>query len=88
LASRSVSKDFPEPLDLILKEVDELLKLRASSTMACGGVRQKVMKKIDEIDNKMSALKSMKETLQRLVDSCKAREVSSPCPIIESMVVQ
>jgi Hg(II)-responsive transcriptional regulator len=67
-----------------LREIKELLDLRIDSKISCEEVRALAEKKIELMDTKIEELKSMKGALLKLVDSCRNREYSSDCPILEA----
>ena len=66
-----------------LKEIAELLALRADSKSTCAKVKKQAEAKISHIEEKIRLLKRMKAALGRLASSCKAREPQHGCPILE-----
>ncbi len=75
-----------QELGFSLKEIKELLSLRATSGPRCEAVRQKARAKIQDIDDRIQALAAMRAVLVRLVEECSARNGSlSKCPILESL---
>ena len=74
-----------QELGFSLKEIKELLSLRATRGTTCLDVRQRATTKIKEIDQKILSLQAMQDTLHKLVQQCAARSGSlSECPILES----
>ena len=75
-----------QELGFSLKEIKELLSLRATPGASCQDVRQRAAAKIDEIDEKTLSLQAMRHVLHKLVQQCVARRGSlSECPILESL---
>ncbi|MDQ7082027.1 MAG: MerR family DNA-binding protein [Aquificota bacterium] len=68
-----------------LSEIKEILDLKLSGREPCGCVREKIRKKVEEIDSIIEDLRRRKALLLSLVE----RERNGPapvCPIIESDV--
>lgn len=57
-------------LGFTLKEIKELLELRASPKSRCADVRRRAEATIDDIEQKVSALLGMKEALVKLTAAC------------------
>ncbi len=68
-----------------LKEIHELLRLRASTPGRCEGVQTKAANKLKEVRERMASLKKLESTLLELISDCKKRVVNEGCPIIEKM---
>ena len=74
-----------QELGFSLKEIKELLSLRLDSDTSCADVRQRAEDKLTDIDQKISDLRRMKQSLARLADACPGRGDTSACPILESL---
>jgi MerR family copper efflux transcriptional regulator len=75
-----------QELGFSLKEIKELLSLRATRGTTCLDVRQRATTKIKEIDQKILSLQAIQDVLHKLVQQCDARRGSlSECPILESL---
>lgn len=74
-----------QELGFSLKEIKELLSLKASPRSKCGSVRKKAETKIDEIENKVADLKRMQRSLRKLARECKGNGSVTQCPILESI---
>ena len=74
-----------QALGFSLKEIKELLSLRALPKSRCAGVRVKAQQKAREIEEKIRALRSMKRALEALVNECDGNRPVSECPILESL---
>ncbi len=68
-----------------LSEIKEILDLRLSGREPCGCVREKIRKKVEEIDSIIEELKRRKALLLSLIEK-ERREPAPVCPIIESDV--
>ena len=69
-----------------LSEVRELLELRASNDVCCGDVRRRAVAKKQQLEKKISAMKSMSQALNRLIANCTTE--GSPieeCPILAAL---
>lgn len=75
-----------QQLGFTLDEIEELLALRINSRATCGDVTIQARAKITDIKEKISALRSMQHSLERLVAACSRRAAAvSECPIIEAL---
>ncbi len=75
-----------QELGFSLKEIKELLSLRATPGASCQDVQQRATAKINEIDEKILLLQLMQQVLHKLVQQCVARHGSlSECPVLESL---
>ena len=74
-----------QSLGFSLKEITELLALRAEPTVRCADVRACAVAKIHHIDDKVRALQAMKTALVKLVAACAGDSPITDCPILESL---
>lgn len=74
-----------QALGFSLREVEELLALRARSGRSCANVQVKAQSKIADIEVKLQQLSAMRDALTRLVATCARRGATSACPILESL---
>ncbi len=72
-------------LGFSLKEIKDLLALRIAPESTSADVRIRANAKIDDIEEKIVTLRSMKKALQRLTLACKGQGAVSDCPILESL---
>jgi len=72
-------------LGFTLKEINELLSLRASSRANCGHVRARAERKRDEIDGKLRELRQMRRALNNLIKECTGEGPLSRCTILSAM---
>jgi len=73
-----------QKLGFTLDEIVELLKLRVRKGKACGPVLKKAQSKLDEVEEKIRDLKSMRKILSKLIEKCRKNSATSDCPILES----
>ena len=76
-----------QELGFSLREIKELLALRVDPDTSCADVRRRAEEKLTDIDQKISDLKRMKQTLAGLAAACPGRGAISDCPILESLDV-
>lgn len=74
-----------QDLGFSLKEVRELLSLRAAPKTRCTDVRQRAEAKIRAIDEKLRSLRAMRRALSGLVAECLGDGPVTTCPILESI---
>jgi MerR family copper efflux transcriptional regulator len=77
-----------QALGFSLKDIKELLSLRAASAAECGEIRAHAEAKIKDIDEKIGALMAMKSALSTLVTECSGEGPLTECPILESLETQ
>ena len=74
-----------QDLGFSLDEIEQLIGLRGVRQRERHRVRAIAERKIDEIDRKIAHLRSMRQALETLVQSCH-RGTAAECPIIEALV--
>ncbi len=73
-------------LGFSLREIAELLSLKVEPGATCGMVRERVTRKIEEIDHKVRELRRMRAALQRLARACEGGEgPTGDCPILDAL---
>ncbi len=73
-----------QKLGFTLNEILELLKLRVKKNESCESVLKKAQMKLDEVEQKIKGLKSMKKVLKQLIHQCEKSTMTSDCPILGS----
>jgi MerR family transcriptional regulator, copper efflux regulator len=68
-----------------LKEIMELLALRATPETPCADIRTRALAKITAIEEKIEALNAMKHALAKLVDACSGQGELTDCPILAAL---
>jgi MerR family copper efflux transcriptional regulator len=74
-----------QELGFSLREVRELLSLRASPSATSAAVRKTAKAKIADIEAKISCLEAMRQSLRKLAQTCDGCAPVSECPILESL---
>jgi len=74
-----------QELGFTLKEIKELLSLRASPRTRCADVRNRAEAKVQDIDNKVRTLHAMRKALTKLIGECSGSGPVSQCPIMEAL---
>jgi MerR family transcriptional regulator, copper efflux regulator len=74
-----------QALGFSLKEIKQLLTLRATPRAGCADVRAYASQKIEDIEAKIRALARMRKALQNLRDECSGKGPATQCPILESL---
>ena len=74
-----------QALGFSLREIRELLSLRAAPTARCADVKRRADIKLRDIEEKIRALQAMHRALKRLVSQCDGKLPASECPILESL---
>ena len=72
-------------LGFTLKEIKELLSLRASPGARCADARKRAETKIRDMELKIQDLLKMKDALEKLAAACNGRGPLSKCPILEAL---
>ncbi|MCA3576384.1 MAG: MerR family DNA-binding protein [Bradyrhizobium sp.] len=68
-----------------LREIQDLLWLRADPAADCSDVRQKAASKIDEVDEKIMELKKIRKALEKVIADCPGRGALKGCTILEAL---
>jgi len=74
-----------QQLGFSLKEIVELLALRATPETPCADIRTRALAKIETIEEKLRALRAMKHALAQLVEECTGQGEMTDCPILASL---
>lgn len=73
-----------QQLGFSLKDITELLALRATPETPCADIRTRAVAQIDAIEGKIRALHAMKDVLAQLVAACPGQGAITACPILAS----
>lgn len=74
-----------QELGFTLKEIQELLALRAAPKTRCADVRARAEAKVHDIDQRVRTLRAMRRALHNLIGECSGRGPVSRCPILEAI---
>ena len=72
-------------LGFSLKEIRELLSLKAKRLGSCADVRSRATDKIEDIDRKIVVLEAMRTALRGLVEECAGTGPRTECPILNAL---
>jgi MerR family copper efflux transcriptional regulator len=72
-------------LGFTLKEIGELLALRAGPEATCADVRRQAAAKLADVEAKLRDLQRIRDALATLVASCRGRGPVSDCPILDAL---
>jgi DNA-binding transcriptional MerR regulator len=71
-------------LGFTLTEIDSLLELASGGPDSCDAARSLASEKIAELDRKLAALGTMRDSLTQLVDSCARPRTQRDCPLLHA----
>lgn len=74
-----------QELGFSLREVADLLSLRADPAADCGDVRVQAVAKREDVDRKIAQLRQMRAALDALIASCPGGGALRACTIIEAL---
>lgn len=74
-----------QELGFSLREVDELLALRADAGTDCADIRERAKIKQVEVETKIGQLQKMSSALQAVIAACPSRGGLEGCSIIEAL---
>lgn len=74
-----------QELGFTLKEIKDLLSLRAAPGAGCADVYERAEVKIQSIDEKIRTLKAMRRALSKLMSECTGRGGITECPILDAL---
>ena len=77
-----------QQLGFSLKEITELLALRATPQTPCADIRTRTLAKITAIEEKIRVLHAMKHALTQLVAACPGQGEITDCPILASFDIE
>jgi MerR family copper efflux transcriptional regulator len=70
-----------------LREIEELLSLRADPSADCGEVREKAAAKVQQVDRKIAELEIVRAALGEVIAACPGRGTLQACTILEAIHV-
>lgn len=74
-----------QELGFTLKEIKELLSLRAAPRTRCADVRERAEAKVHDVDDRVRSLQAMRRALTKLIGECSGKGPVSECPILEAL---
>ena len=70
-------------LGFSLREIEELLALRAGTAEQCGRVREQIVGKLGDIEQRTRDLERMARALKELYVLCESTDPQGECPILD-----
>jgi MerR family transcriptional regulator, copper efflux regulator len=74
-----------QELGFSLTEINQLLALRVDPNMSCADVKSAAEAKIQSIDEKIAALKTMRKALVVITNTCSGEGPTTDCPILDAL---
>lgn len=74
-----------QELGFSLKDIRDLLALRAAPRSRCDQVRRRAEAKLGDIDQKIKTLRAMRKALSKVVGECSGSGPITDCPILEAL---
>jgi len=74
-----------QELGFSLRQIAELLSLRADPTADCSDVRMRAVSKREEVDRKIAQLRHIRAALDELIDTCPGGGALRACTIIDAL---
>lgn len=74
-----------QELGFSLVEIRQLLSLRVDPATSCMAVKDAAEAKIRSIDEKVTALKTMRKALLEITSACSGQGPTSECPILDAL---
>ena len=75
-----------QELGFSLREVKDLLALRATPSSDCSEVRKQAQIKLDEVNRKIAQLARVRTALNQLITACPGKGALQACSIMEAMM--
>jgi len=74
-----------QELGFALRDIKELLSLRAAPRACCADVLERAKTKLRDVDEKIGTLQGMRRALTKLIGECSGRGPITACPILEAL---
>lgn len=74
-----------QELGFSLREISQLLELKADPTADCSKVRTRALERLTDVRRKLASLEHMREALEALVAACPGRGALKVCTILDSL---
>ena len=68
-----------------LRQIGELLSLKADPATDCSDVRRRAQAKLEEVDEKLARLTGIRAALEELIAACPGRGALRACSIMEAL---
>lgn len=77
-----------QALGFTLKEIKGLLKLRVRKKVQCNQVKSKAQTKLNQVQEKISSLRSLEKALKSLVKACCDQKTTDHCPVLQTLEIE
>lgn len=74
-----------QELGFSLREIGELLELRADPKSDCSDVRRRADAKLEEVERKLAQLKRIRSSLRKIRDACPGSGSLKVCSILDAL---
>lgn len=74
-----------QDLGFSLREIEDLLSLRADPQTDCGDVKHRAQQKRDDVDDKIAQLQRIRLPLTKLIEACPGKGGLEICSIMDSL---
>lgn len=74
-----------QELGFSLEEVESLLELADGGPESCDAARQLAERRVSELDRRIANLRSMRDSLDRLIATCALPRAERECPLLQSI---
>ncbi len=74
-----------QELGFSLRQIGELMSLKADPATDCSDVRRRAQAKLEEVDEKLARLTGIRAALEELIAACPGRGALRACSIIEAL---
>ena len=74
-----------QDLGFTLRDIAELLSLKADPGASCGDVRDQALGKLNEIEEKIEVLSRMRDVLRTWTEACPSQGPVDACPILDAL---
>ena len=74
-----------QTLGFTLREIDELLALRKTSTAHSRDMQKRIRAKLTQVESKLGDLQALARALKRLIRACQVGRPTGHCPILMSL---
>lgn len=74
-----------QQLGFSLREIDELLLLRANPATTCPDMRSRAASKLDDIEQKIAQLSTIRHELSGVVAACPGTNNVDACPLVATL---
>lgn len=72
-------------LGFSLAEIRSLLALRVSSRTSCDALRERALRKLAYVDERIAELGQIRNALAQLAATCAITTTNSPCPFLDAL---